>query len=176
MNRIRLKIKNIITRLQQGIDGFGGNVTIYPSACLKVVGGGILFQGRATIKENSFLCAVGGNIVIGDYVSINKNATIVSRNKIVLGEGTSLGPNVCIYDHNHKFDENGHKKNEFKDAPIIIGKNVWIAANCCILKGAQIGDNSIIGAGCVISGDIPPCSLVTSGRDITIVPLVTRKY
>ena len=39
MNRIRLKIKNIISRLQQGIDGCGGNVTIYPSVCLKVVGG-----------------------------------------------------------------------------------------------------------------------------------------
>ena len=43
-------------------------------------------------------------------MSINKNATIVSRIKKVLGAGTSLGPNVCIYDHNHKFDENGHKK------------------------------------------------------------------
>lgn len=93
MNKFRLKIKNILTRLQHGIEGCIGNVTIYPSACLKVVGG-ILFQGRATIKENSFICTVGGYIVIEDYVSINKNATIVSRNKIVLGEGTSLGPNV----------------------------------------------------------------------------------
>ncbi len=63
--------------------------------------GGILFQSRATIKENSFICTVGGKILIGDYVSINKNATIVSRNKIVLGAGTSIGPKVCIYDHNH---------------------------------------------------------------------------
>lgn len=95
----------------------------------------------------------------------------MSRNKILIGSGSSIGPNVCIYDHNHRFDKTGHKKNEFRDSPIIIGKNVWIAANCSILKGAQIGENCIIGAGCVISGVIPPNSLVTSERGLIIQQL-----
>ncbi len=63
------------------------------------------------------------------------------------------------------------KKNEFKDAPIIIGKNVWIAANCCILKGTKIGDNSIIGAGCVLSREIPANTIVTLDRQLKITPL-----
>lgn len=65
-------------------------------------------------------------------------------------------------------------KNEFKDAPVIIGKNVWIAANCCILKGAKIGDNSIIGAGCVVSGEIPANTIVTLVRQLQMTPLLHR--
>lgn len=104
-------------------------------------------------------------------MSINRNACIVSRRSITIGEGTSIGPNVCIYDHNHRFDGSGHKKNEFRESPISIGKNVWIAANCSVLKGAQIGDNCVIGAGCVINSIIPSNSLVTQERNLKITPL-----
>ena len=113
MQRISLFFKNLRTRFQNGIKGCNGDVSIWPSVCLKTIGGRIEFRGRVTIKENSFICASHGKIVFEDYVSVNRNACIVSREQITIGSGTSIGPNVCIYDHNHRFDQFSHKKNEF---------------------------------------------------------------
>lgn len=144
---------------------------VFPSANLKATRGGMIGVGKSLINDNAFICASGGAIVIEDNVSINRNTVIVAKQMVLVGEGSSIGPNVCIYDHNHKIDKNGFYKDEFVTSPIKIGRNVWIAANCTILKGSNIGDNSIIGAGCVVSGEIPSNTLVKSDRSLQIIPL-----
>ena len=53
---------------------------------------------------------------------------------------------------------------EYKTAPIIIGNNVWVGANTVILRGAEIGDNSVIGAGCIVKGKIPENSVFVQKR------------
>ena len=63
----------------------------------------------------------------------------------------------------------GLKREQFKSADIIIGKNCWIGANTIILKGTRIGDNSIIGAGSVVRGEIPNGSLVIQKRKTDIL-------
>ena len=123
------------------------------------------------INDNAFICASGGVIVISDDVTINRNSIVVAKQKVIVGRGSSIGPNVCIYDHDHKIDKSGFYKADFVMAPVEIGQNVWIAANCTILKGTKIGDNCIIGAGCVVSGEIPDNSLIKQERNLLIVPL-----
>lgn len=144
---------------------------VFPNASLKVTRGGSITVGKALINDNAFLCASGGVIVISDDVTINRNSIVVAKQKVIVGRGSSIGPNVCIYDHDHKIDKSGFYKADFVMAPIEIGQNVWIAANCTILKGTKIGDNCIIGAGCVVSGEIPDNSLIKQERNLLIVPL-----
>lgn len=114
------------------------------------------------------LAAVGGLLKIGDNVFFNRNCIVACRKEIIIGDRCAFGPNVVIYDHDHKFTTEGIKVNEFNTTPIIIGKNCWIGANVTILRGTHIGEGCVIGAGTIIKGDIPPHSLVISGRELTI--------
>ena len=106
----------------------------------------------------------GSTLIIGDNAKFTYNCLITCHNKIVIGEGTEIGPAACLYDHDHDFRA-GLKKNKFKSAPIIIGKNCWIAAGSVILSGSTIGDNCVIGAGCIIKGDIPANTVVVQKRE-----------
>lgn len=165
-----LKIKRRFRRYPEGVTTQKGT-RVFPRASVRTTNGGKLSIGNALVNDNAFVCASGGNIVIEDNVTINRNSVIVSKKSIYIGQGTSIGPNVCIYDHNHKIDKNGFYKDEFTLAPIVIGRNVWIAANCTILKGTVIGDNSIIGAGSIVCGNIPNNTLVKPNRELELIPL-----
>lgn len=90
-------------------------------------------------------CAV---INIGDNVFINRNCILVAHKSISIGTGTTIGPNVIIYDHDHD------GKGGFISSPVVIGRNVWIGAGVIILRGCSIGDNSIIAAGSIVTKNI----------------------
>ncbi|MBQ6728035.1 MAG: acyltransferase, partial [Clostridia bacterium] len=97
---------------------------------------------------------------------------LISHESIIIGNDTILAQNIFIYDHDHKYDaENGVKKREFKTAPIVIGKNCWIGANTMILRGTEIGDNCVIGAGCILKGKYPKGSLIIQPRETVVRPI-----
>lgn len=170
MNSVSLFVKQIFHKRKGVI--LGRKVNVFHTARLSAKRGGRISVGHdSLLNDNVFLCANGGIIDIGENVSINRNGIIVCKSMVCIGRDTSIGPNVCIYDHNHKIGKNGFYKNEFTVGGIIIGKNVWIAANCTILKGVTIGDNSIIGAGCVVSSDVPANTLVKADRTLQFIPL-----
>lgn len=129
--------------------------------------------GRIYLESNVCLNANhGGNLDISDGAYFGSNTIIVSKKSIAIGCNVSFGPNVCVYDHDHKFDCNGYKTDEFNTKEIIIGNNTWIAAGSIILKGSRIGSNCVIGAGCVIAGEtIPDNSLVRCNRLLSIQQL-----
>ena len=137
--------------------------------------GGIVSLGdRVFADRNCILVAVGGKLTIGDQVFFNTNCTIVSHEKIDIGSGCLFGANVCVYDHDHKYGLDG-VGNDYKTSQVTIGKNCWIGANVVILRGTHIGDNSVIGAGAVVNGNIPAHSLVTSNRELIIKSIIDRK-
>lgn len=126
--------------------------------------------GRGTItRPGAALLADNGTISIGSQVFINRNSYLVSMERISIGNGCSLGPNVMIFDHDHVFGTD--TCGGFKAAPIEIGDNVWIGANVVILRGTRIGSNCVIGAGTVVKGDIPEGSLVVQNRELQIRPI-----
>lgn len=106
----------------------------------------------------------GGKIKIGNHCWFNNGCSVYSRREISFGDNVLIGENVHFYDHNHVFNLEGNLIGEsgFQIQPIHIGNNVWIGTNCVILAGTTIGDGSVIGAGCVVSGNIPPHSVVKS--------------
>ena len=116
---------------------------------LYTYGNGIIKIGKkVAVRGNTELSTTNGQIIVESGCFINRNCMIVAHDKIEIGERTTIGPNVCIYDHDH--DGNGG----YKTSPVLIGKNVWIGAGCIILKGVSIGDNTIIGAGSIVTNNI----------------------
>ena len=136
--------------------------------------GEIKFGKCFSIKQGVYIAAVdGGKIIVGNNVSINRNCTLVCHDTISIADNCAIGPNTVFYDHDHKFGVNGIEPG-FKTAPIVIEKNCWIGAGVTILKGTHIGEGSVIGAGAIVKGEIPPHSLVTSQRELQIVPIEKR--
>lgn len=131
--------------------------------------------GDKIISDGRFVAIVGKDAVlkIGNGVYFNEDCMISGKSEVVIGDGCQFGPNVKIFDNNHKFNAEQGVLSSHKSAPIHIGEHCWIGANAVILKGVTIGKNTVVGAGCVVARDIPERSVVTQGRDLHIEP--TRK-
>lgn len=97
----------------------------------------------------------GRNVHFGKNVYGNFNLTLVDDADIYVGDSTMFGPNVTVCTAGHPINAELRKKIYQFNLPIHIGKNVWIGANAVILPGVSIGDNSVIGAGAVVTKDIP---------------------
>lgn len=111
----------------------------------------------------------GAKVEIGNNTSLNHNCIFVSYEKITIGRDVQFGPNVLIYDHDHDFRaNNGIKELKYKTSPVEIGNNVWIRANVVILRGTNIGDNCVVGAGSVIKGEFKDSSIIYQKRETII--------
>ncbi len=128
-----------------------------------------LFQnGKITLGRNldfsrncSIIATNNGEIIIGEKVFINQNCSISSKSKITIGDNCNFGPNVCIFDNDHKFDsKNGVSSSEYNVGEISIGSGTWLASNVVVLRNTTIGRNCVIGAGCIIKGNIPDATMV----------------
>ncbi len=138
-----------------------------------------------TLYPNVKNVSIGNNVDIRNYCNIlvGNNAELILENKffmnnfcsinclekIEIGENTLFGEGVKLYDHNHEYSNEPTFKVEhqkFKTSPIKIGKNCWLGSNVTILKGVTIGDNTIIGAGCLIYKDVPANSIIKLKQEI----------
>lgn len=128
-------------------------------------GGKIRLVGKNTIEDNTLIQSSGGSITIKNAF-INRNCTIVSLGEILIENNVTIGPNVCIYDHDHNFKK--EKNGDFIVKKVIIKENVWIGANVSILKGVTIGENAVIGAGTVVTKDVLPNSIYTNKNNLSI--------
>ncbi len=109
-------------------------------------------------------------VKIGNNVFFNNYCSVCAQNEICIGDGTIFGENVKIYDHNHIYQNPtiAIKHQGYTSAPIHIGKHCWIGSNVTILKGVKIGDNCVIGVGCVIYKDVPANSVVVNKQNLVI--------
>lgn len=97
----------------------------------------------------------GKNVHFGNGVYANFNLTMVDDCDIFVGNNVLFGPNVTVSAGTHPIHTELRSKQAQYNIPIHIGNNVWIGANSVILPGVNIGDNSVIGAGSVVTKDIP---------------------
>ena len=122
--------------------------------------------------ESPFQCDMGFMIELGDNVYINHNCMFLDCGGITVGNDVLIGPNVGIFTPEHAFDPQLRREGYEISRPVVIQDNVWIGGNVSIVGGVTIGQNSIIGAGSVVTHDIPdnviavgnPCRVL---RDIT---------
>ncbi|WP_261010776.1 DapH/DapD/GlmU-related protein [Streptococcus mitis] len=109
-----------------------------------------------------------GKLILHDGVFINNSCSFNCMERIEIGNGTMMGEGVRFYDHDHIYTAEKIEKWQWTTAPIRVGKDCWIGSNVTILKGVTIGDNTIIGAGCLIRNDIPSNSVVYNDGNLCI--------
>lgn len=97
----------------------------------------------------------GKHVHFGDWVYANFNLTLVDDTHIYVGSNTMFGPNVTLATAGHPIEPALREKGYQYNAPIRIGKNCWLGAGVIVLPGVTIGDNTVIGAGSVVTRDIP---------------------
>jgi galactoside O-acetyltransferase len=119
---------------------------------------------NVSFNKNSYLYSDdGGTITIGDNCSFNTNTMInATPGHISIGDGSAVGPNTVLRASNHSYTRKDIpiKKQAQIYGEIIIGKDVWIGANCVILANTKVGHGSVVGAGSVVSKDVAPYSVV----------------
>lgn len=110
----------------------------------------------------------GKHVHFGNKVYANFNLTLVDDTHIYVGDYTLFGPNVTVATAGHPIVPDLRRRGYQYNAPVTIGKNCWIGSGVIILPGVTIGDDTVIGAGSVVAGDIPsgvialgnPCKVV----------------
>lgn len=123
---------------------------------IDITKGGKLSVGRFLMTSGPCYIKLGeqGKLEIGNKCFMNHNVSITCNDSILIGDDCNIANNVVIVDHDHKIGNNGVESGLVGE-PVKIGNNVWIGANATILKGVNIGDNSIIAAGAVVNDDVP---------------------
>lgn len=134
---------------------FGKNVVIKSSFLSNLVG---LYQRTVIVTRTS-----EASVKIGNNVGIS-GATIYARNRIEIGDNTCIGGNTKILDNDFHPLEAEARNNDIKEQigtrPVFIGKNCFIGCNALILKGTELGDNCVVGAGAVVSGKFEADSVI----------------
>ena len=140
---------------------------------IKLFGGGQLSIGRNT--ELAAGCDLQvhdkGTLSIGTGTYMNRYCMVSAHCNVSIGKRCMFGPGVKIFDNNHRFSARKGVSAALSCGSIRIGDACWIASDVIILKGAQIGDRCVIGAGCIISGIVPDDTLVKQTQQLSFSPL-----
>lgn len=127
--------------------------------------------GESVWMQPPFYCDYGSNILLGERVFFNFNCVVLDVCEVRIGDFTLFGPAVQIYTATHPMNAELRRQQEF-GKPIEIGSDVWVGGGAILCPGVTIGSKTVIGAGSVVTRDIPdgvfaagnPCRVI---RDIT---------
>ena len=119
-----------------------------------------------------FYCDYGTNIKLGERVFFNFNCVVLDVTYVTIGSRTLFGPNVQIYTATHPLNHIERASGLEFAKPIVIGEDVWIGGSVVICPGVTIGDRSVIGAGSVVTRDIPPDVFAAGNPCKVIRPLM----
>ncbi|MCF0057187.1 sugar O-acetyltransferase [Dyadobacter sp. CY356] len=128
--------------------------------------------GNNTWVEQRFHCDYGYNIHVGDNFYANVGCTILDCAPVTIGNNVLFAPGVSLYTAGHPINTQQRIDGLEYAYPINIGNNVWLGGNVIVLPGVRIGDNTIIGAGSVVTKDIPadviavgnPCRVIKDNK------------
>ncbi len=120
-----------------------------------------------------FYCDYGTNIFTGQEVFFNFNCVVLDVARVTIGSRTMFGPNVQIYAATHPMDHTIRASGLELGKPISIGDDVWVGGSAVICPGVTIGSRTVIGAGSVVTRDIPsdvfaagnPCGVIRDLRE-----------
>lgn len=134
-----------------------------------------LFHSEIDIMEiePNFYCDYGFNIKLGKNFYANHNLVILDSNKVEFGDNVFIGPNCGFYTSNHPTDYKKRIKGLEFAKPIKVENNVWIGGNVCVLSGVTIGENSVIGAGSVVTKSIPS-NVIAAGNPCKVIKKINE--
>ena len=124
--------------------------------------------GKNCCIESPFHCDYGYNIVAGDNFYMNVGCVILDGARVTFGDNVFVAPHCGFYTAGHPLDHERRNAGLEYALPITIGNNVWIGAQVCVLPGVTIGDDSVIGAGSVVTKDIP-AGVLAAGNPCRVI-------
>lgn len=134
--------------------------------------------GENVYVEAPFRCDYGYNIEVGENFYANYNLVILDVGRVKIGKNAQFAPNVAIYTAGHPVHPDSRNSGYEYGIDITIGDNVWLGGNTVIMPGVHIGNNAVIGAGSVVTKDIPD-DVVAAGNPCRVLRSITeedRKY
>ncbi len=132
-------------------------------------------SGENSVIEPNFFCDYGYNIEFDGFVYVNHNSVFLDCAKIKVGADTFIGPNCGFYTAIHPINAKDRIAGIESAKPITTGKGVWLGGNVVVLPGVTIGDRAVIGAGSVVTKDIPsdvvavgnPCRVIKNIENLS---------
>ncbi|SHM99032.1 maltose O-acetyltransferase [Anaerosporobacter mobilis DSM 15930] len=121
-----------------------------------------------------FYCDYGTHIEVGKNFFANYNCTILDVAKVTIGDNCQLAPNVAIYTAGHPTHPDTRNSGYEYGISVTIGDNVWIGGNSIICPGVRIGSNTVIGAGSVVTKDIPDW-VIAAGNPCRVIREITEE-
>lgn len=123
--------------------------------------GEISLEEGAAIDRGAVLRCYGGSITLGRFSYVGPYCVLYGHGGLEIGRETLLGPHCILVAANHDFSgkERAIRSRPSKDLPIRVGADCWLGAGVKVLGGVTIGDGSIVGAGAVVTHDLPPYSI-----------------
>lgn len=153
----------VCTNHQENIIQDGNwNVFQIDSKASLIVGSNVICRNFENFHVSS------GKLILHDGAFINNSCSFNCMERIEIGSGTMMGEGVRFYDHDHIYTAEKIEKWQWTTAPVRVGRDCWIGSNVTILKGVTIGDNTIIGAGCLVRKDIPANSVVYNDGNLIV--------
>ena len=134
----------------------------------------LLGKSEGAFINPPFYCDYGKHIEVGKNFFANYNCTIIDVAKVVIGDNCQMAPNVSIYTAGHPVHPIARNSAYEYGIEVTIGDNVWIGGNTVILPGVHIGSNTVIGAGSVVTHDIPDW-VVAAGNPCKVIRKITEE-
>lgn len=138
----------------------------------------LLGKSEGAFINPPFYCDYGTHIEVGKNFFANYNCTILDVAKVIIGDNCQMAPNVAIYTAGHPVHPDTRNTAYEYGIEVTIGDNVWIGGNTVICPGVHIGSNTVIGAGSVVTKDIPDW-VIAAGNPCRVIRKITdadRKY
>lgn len=129
---------------------------------------------ETTFLNPPFYCDYGSNIEVGKNCFINYNCTFLDNARIRLGDNCLLAPNVSIYTAGHSMYPDSRALGYEYGIEVTVGDNVWIGGNTVICSGVKVGSKVVIGAGSVVTRDIPDWSFA-AGNPCRVIRKITEE-
>lgn len=148
---------------------FGRSITLHDDVEIDALSeNGIILGKNVSIGKNSFIrCTaglqkIGQGLFIGENVGIGSNAYLGCWGGIVIGKDTIIGERFTVHSDNHEFSDMSMliRHQNVKKMPVEIGEDCWIGSNVTVLGGVNVGKGCVIGAGSVVTKNIPDYSVV----------------
>jgi maltose O-acetyltransferase len=124
--------------------------------------------GHNSIIDSPFYCVYGRNIHVGDHVYLNVLCNILDCNEVRIGNHAMIGPGVQIYTAAHALQAEARNRGLEVAKAIVIEDNVWIGGSAILLPGVRVGRNAVVGAGAVVSRDVP-ANTVVAGNPARVI-------
>jgi maltose O-acetyltransferase len=130
--------------------------------------------GEGSIVEPPFHCTYGRNTYLGDGVYLNFSCIIIDNAEVHIGDHAMIGPAVQIYTAAHPLQAEPRLEGWEVAKPISLDEDVWIGGGAILLPGVRVGRNAVVGAGAVVTRDVPPDTVV-AGNPARVIRRIEQR-